>query len=170
MKKRTKGFTLIELLVVIAIIAILSTVVMTGLNNARAKGRDGKRLTDLKSLQKALDLYYDTCGGYPALGASGTYADIAAGAGNLNIDTFDGTCDSTQAFGTFMNPLPVNPQPNGSDYQYCSTDDSAAVGAASCDAATATSYQITFSIENSAGSLTTAGDYVLTPSGIQGPV
>ncbi|MCK9352503.1 MAG: type II secretion system protein [Candidatus Paceibacterota bacterium] len=164
--KKQKGFTLIELLVVIAIIAILSTVVMAGLNSARAKGRDAKRLSDVKSLQKALDLYYDTCGGYPALG-DGAYADIATGAGNLNVDTFDGTCDATQAFGTFMNPLPVNPLPNGSTYTYCSTADDAVVGVASCDIAESKSYQITFSIENSAGSLTTSGDYVLTPTGIQ---
>lgn len=55
-----RGFTLIELLVVIAIIGLLSSVVMASLNNARKKGRDARRLADLKQLQVALELYYSS--------------------------------------------------------------------------------------------------------------
>ena len=163
--KKQKGFTLIELLVVIAIISILSTVVMTGLNSAREKGRDAKRLSDVKSLQKALELYYDTCGGYPGLGSA-----VIGSVGGLELTTADGTCDATNEFGTLMNPLPVNPLPNGTDYTYCSMAEDSAVGVGSCDAGETTSYQITFSIENTAGSLTSAGNYILTPTGIQGPI
>ncbi len=66
--KSTKGFTLIELLVVIAIIGILSSVVLASLNSARKKGRDARRVADLKQLQLALELYYDAnpSTGYPA--------------------------------------------------------------------------------------------------------
>jgi prepilin-type N-terminal cleavage/methylation domain-containing protein len=163
--KKQKGFTLIELLVVIAIISILSTVVMTGLNSAREKGRDAKRLSDVKSLQKALELYYDTCGGYPGLGSA-----VIGSVGGLELTTADGTCDATNEFGTLMNPLPVNPLPNGADYTYCSMAEDSVVGVGSCDAGETTSYQITFSIENTAGSLTSAGNYILTPTGIQGPI
>ncbi|MEK9161552.1 MAG: prepilin-type N-terminal cleavage/methylation domain-containing protein [Patescibacteria group bacterium] len=59
MKNIKRGFTLIELLVVIAIIGILSSVVLASLNSARAKSRDAKRLSDIKSLQLALELYFD---------------------------------------------------------------------------------------------------------------
>lgn len=55
-----KGFTLIELLVVISIIGILSSVVIASLNTAREKARDTNRITDLKQLQLALELYYDS--------------------------------------------------------------------------------------------------------------
>jgi len=55
----SRGFTLIELLVVIAIIGILSSVVLASLNSARKKGRDARRISDVKQLQLALELYYD---------------------------------------------------------------------------------------------------------------
>ena len=66
MVRHNKGFTLIELLVVIAIIGILSSVVLASLNSAREKSRDAKRVSDIKQLQLALELYYDSEGGYPS--------------------------------------------------------------------------------------------------------
>jgi len=62
-----RGFTLIELLVVIAIIGLLSSVVLASLNTAREKSRDARRISDLRQIQTALELYYDdqTPGGYP---------------------------------------------------------------------------------------------------------
>src|SRR3989338_9565085 len=80
--KNQKGFTLIELLVVIAIIGILSSVVLASLNSARTKARDAKRVSELKSLQTALELFYDSSGHYPNDGASGTYAGCWQGTGN----------------------------------------------------------------------------------------
>jgi prepilin-type N-terminal cleavage/methylation domain-containing protein len=59
MKKLSKGFTLIELLVVIAIIGILASVVLASLNNARLKGRDAKRISDVSQIRLALELYFD---------------------------------------------------------------------------------------------------------------
>lgn len=64
-KKSAKGFTLIELLVVIAIIGILSSVVLASLNTARLKSRDTRRVADIKQLQLALALYFDSVGEYP---------------------------------------------------------------------------------------------------------
>lgn len=67
MKKLKKGFTFIELMTVIAIIGILTAIVLPNLNNARIKGRDAKRISDIKSIQLALAIYYDThrATGYP---------------------------------------------------------------------------------------------------------
>ena len=64
-----RGFTLIELLVVIAIIGILSSVVLASLNSAREKARDARRVSDLKQMQVALELYYDSHNAYPVGGA-----------------------------------------------------------------------------------------------------
>ena len=61
----TRGFTLIELLVVVAIIGMLTSAVMIGLNQARAKGRDVARRTQLRALQEALELYHTNRATYP---------------------------------------------------------------------------------------------------------
>ena len=62
---RAQGFTLIELLVVVAIIGILSSIVLASLNSARQKGRDARRVSDIKQLQLALELSYDANATYP---------------------------------------------------------------------------------------------------------
>jgi type II secretion system protein G len=66
MKKADKrGFTLVELLVVIAIIGLLASIILISLNNAKAKARDVKRLSDMKQIEIALEMYYDDYGQYP---------------------------------------------------------------------------------------------------------
>lgn len=65
-RKGEKGFTLIELLVVIAIIGILATIVLVSLNTARQKARDSRRISDLRQIALALEMYYDDNGGYPS--------------------------------------------------------------------------------------------------------
>ncbi len=69
-KDSKEGFTLIELLVVIAIIGILSSVVLASLNSARTKSRTARRIADLRQLQLALELYYDSNNSYPNSGGN----------------------------------------------------------------------------------------------------
>jgi len=65
MNKNNKGFTLIELLVVIAIIGLLASMIMVGLSSSRTKGRDARRIADLKEVQNGLEIYYMKSGSYP---------------------------------------------------------------------------------------------------------
>jgi len=65
MFNKNKGFTLIELLVVISIIGLLSSIVLTSLNDARAKARDAQRVSDIGQIRLALQLYYEENEEYP---------------------------------------------------------------------------------------------------------
>ena len=68
---RKRGFTLIELLVVVAIIGLLSSVVLSSLNTARAKARDTGRIQSLMQIRNAIFLYMsDNNFAYPPLGST----------------------------------------------------------------------------------------------------
>jgi len=57
--KNNRGFTLIELLVVITIIGLLASITLVSLKSAISKARDGRRISELNQLQKALLVYYE---------------------------------------------------------------------------------------------------------------
>lgn len=62
-----EGFTLIEILVVIAIIGSLSALLLPNYMEARLRARDAQRKSDLKAIQKALEMYkLDNDNKYPA--------------------------------------------------------------------------------------------------------
>jgi prepilin-type N-terminal cleavage/methylation domain-containing protein len=120
---RTRGFTLIELLVVIAIIGILSSVVLASLNGARKKGRDARRISDLKQIQLALEMYYDS--------NSSEYPDAASSLAS-----------------TYISTLPADPQ--GGAYLY---DNLTTAGAAcSVSGGVCTSYVLGATLEDDAHS------------------
>ena len=73
------GFTLIELLVAIAIISILATVVIVSLNSSRQKARDTERVSNVKEVSKALELYKSDNGGYPTTNGDWSGASSAWG-------------------------------------------------------------------------------------------
>ena len=55
--KKHKSFTLIELLVVIAVLAGFMALLVPNYMQMRTKSRDTRRKSDLRSIQKALELY-----------------------------------------------------------------------------------------------------------------
>ena len=61
-----KGFTLIELLVTITIIGILSSLGLSTFSSAQKKSRDASRKSDLDTIAKALEVYYNDHSRYPA--------------------------------------------------------------------------------------------------------
>jgi len=76
MKKR--GFTLIELLVVIAIIGILAAMILVAVTGARAKARDARRKSDLRSYKSALAQFQTDSAGdtYPPQANWGGFVDL----------------------------------------------------------------------------------------------
>lgn len=147
--KKAKGFTLIELLVVIAIIGLLSTLAVVALNNARQKSRDAKRVSDVKQVSTALELYFVDNNGYPVVATPGiTLGDashICFGTGGF---TTVALCGAT----TYMGIVPSNPLPGGTGYTYISADGS--------------TYSITFTLEGPTGGLP-LGLHTASPSGLQ---
>ncbi len=97
--KGARGFTLIEILIVIAIIGLLSTVILAALSTARRGARDAKRISELREMQTALELYYSDSEVYPdgdGLGAGGwdttgdgTFITPLVQAGFLNTHLID---------------------------------------------------------------------------------
>ncbi len=102
--RKQKGFTLIELLVVIAIIGLLSTLAVVALNNARMKSRDAKRVSDIKQIQTALELYYNDKNAYPVDASGGVLG--ATGKTQLTDNGF-----AAQTSVTYMAQVPSNPTP-----------------------------------------------------------
>lgn len=140
-----KGFTLIELLVVIAIIGLLSTLAIVALNSARTKSRDAKRVSDIKQIQTALELYFADQDSYP-VGTSLTLGSAAA-------DVLDSTngFDSSANGTVYMGLVPSAPvPPAGNAYTYSSL---AARGGAACVAVPCGYYTLTFVLEDDTGSL-----------------
>lgn len=80
-KLNKKGFTLIELLVVVAVIGILASVILIGLGGFRGRGRDARRIGDLRQVQNALELYFNTNNQYPNTNNWSTLTSILQGAG-----------------------------------------------------------------------------------------
>lgn len=72
-----KGFTLIELMIVISIIGLLSSIVLVALKDAKEKGQMTKAVSEMKSLQQAVELYKNQFGSYPG-GQFSFYRDYNA--------------------------------------------------------------------------------------------
>ena len=64
-KKLVPGFTLVELLIVIVVIAILAAITVVAYNGIQGKAHDSQRQQDIKTIAKALELYYIDNGQYP---------------------------------------------------------------------------------------------------------
>jgi type II secretory pathway pseudopilin PulG len=60
------GFTVPELLLVIAMVIILSGLVLTNFQAAKAKERDTQRVNDINTIYSRLEAYYNTKSSYPA--------------------------------------------------------------------------------------------------------
>ena len=136
--RKQRGFTLIELLVVIAIIGLLSTLAVVALNNARMKARDAKRVSDVKQVQTALELYFNDVNLYPPIPLGTSIANGGV---------------------TYMAAVPTNPSPRTDggcadvDYAYAQTE----LGA---------SYTLTYCLGGQTGGVP-AGSHTAYPGGVQ---
>ncbi|PIZ93362.1 MAG: hypothetical protein CO029_01735 [Candidatus Magasanikbacteria bacterium CG_4_9_14_0_2_um_filter_41_10] len=149
MSANKQGFTLIELLVVIAIIGLLSTLAVVALGSARSKANDAKRLSDIKQVQTALELFYTDNNAYPTTTASGITLGDSSNA-CLNSTGFHVT-GVTDCPSPYMGQVPADPS-SAQDYTYIAEVPGSA-------------YTISLRLEGTVSGL--AGTVTATPSGIQ---
>ena len=62
-----QGMSMIEILIVVAIMAVLSTVMISGMKKQISKAQDARRKADIGNLRKAFEEYYDDNESYPDL-------------------------------------------------------------------------------------------------------
>jgi prepilin-type N-terminal cleavage/methylation domain-containing protein len=151
MKQSQKGFTLVELLVVISIIGLLSTLAVVSLGSARSRARDARRISDIRQIQTALELYFADQGIYPVATPA-----ITLGLDNqTDILTENGFENGSSPTGStvYMGLVPQNfDNPSAiADYEYLSAD--------------GTAYDLSFELEGTIAGLT--GSLTATPAGIR---
>ncbi len=136
MSQNQKGFTAVELLAPIGIIGILATVTTVSVSSIRAKGRDTKRVTDVKAIQSNLEIFAETNGGYPTTATK----SVIEGLWMCNGDkaaAFKADADCVAANRIFR--APKNPAPGGATYKYLGE-------------ATAQTYKVYFKLEGDSAS------------------
>lgn len=111
--KTRLAFTLVEMLLVLAIITLLSVSILASIGQTRAKGRDAKRIEDMKQITNALNLYFADKGTYPSV--SGTETGCTPNAGwdcsHLGGDFIPDLVPK------YLSQMPVDPT-NNNTYHY----------------------------------------------------
>ncbi len=167
--KNKKGFTLIELLVVIAIIGLLATLAVVALNNARTKSRDAKRVSDIRQIQTALELYFVDNNSYPSGSSLALGTDTDCNSGNTActvISSGGGISHSAGASGTtYMGLIPGDPSYTSSSADCDGSGDAAGCSYAYTQTGSGTGYDIWFYLEGATGGLS-AGSNCASENGI----
>jgi general secretion pathway protein G len=114
MEKQT-GFTMIELLIVVSIIGILASMIILTTSGSRIKARDARRMSDMKSLVTAQELYYSDIGHY--FTCSATLGDCVP----------KNSRNYPSSIGARMSKTPTDPKNSGTtctgdSYIYCGLD------------------------------------------------
>lgn len=103
---KQRGFTLVEILIVIVIIGIIASITVFAYNGITERAWAAKRLADIDQVRKALELYHQDYGYYPANGS----------------DNWGGALNSVQvttALQPYMKNVPSEPSGDASKaYQY----------------------------------------------------
>ncbi len=111
-KNKQNGFTIVELLIVVVVIGILAAIVTVAYSGITQRARDSERLSEMKSIEKALFLYHVDNGGYPTC-SNTTYVP-----GATQSACFMDSIESSLV-PEYMADLPTDPVNSGNDrYRY----------------------------------------------------
>lgn len=102
--KDQKGFTIVELLIVIVVIGILAAITIVAFNGVQTRARDTARTSDIRGVQKALEMYRADNSVYPSVGTDNI---------GYNLSTL-----ATALVPTYISKLPNDPKTGSANYQY----------------------------------------------------
>ena len=120
--KNQKGFTLIELMVVIAIIGLLSSIVLASLSEARSRARDSKRVSEIRSVEKALQLYALSNNGAVPLSAFTDISQVPTVGGVIYCSNSAITTNNNNLYDTLISAKALSSKPSNdalSSKGYC---------------------------------------------------
>lgn len=103
------GFTIVELLIVIVVIGILAAITIVAYNGIQQRGRDAQRQSDIKTITKALELYYLDNNKYPA-GSCTSGCVINGGWSTTNDGSWQNLANALVP--KYISALPSDPSPS----------------------------------------------------------
>lgn len=143
-------YSWLEIVIFFFIIGVFVALMAWTISYSHAKVRDAKRLSDVKQIQAALELYFNDHNQYPVSTNSITLGEgsscVSVPCLVLGDQGFSGNAQGI----TYMPQVPANPAPNGTPYMYVSDGKM---------------YFIQFSLERELGAYT-AGTLCAQPSGV----
>jgi general secretion pathway protein G len=113
-KNKQHAFTLIELLIVMIILSILSGLGLMAFGTIQLKSRDSRRKQDLASISKALDVYFNDYGAYPA---SNSGVILGCGVNGAEICNWGGPWQDDNNT-LYMSALPQDPDTSHNYYYH----------------------------------------------------
>ena len=107
MNIRRRGLTVVELLIVIVVIAILAAISVVAYNGVQARAYDSAQQNDIKTIAKALEMYYTVNSEYPTITATG--AGLGAGVANSHPAYTNTWNDLANSLKPYLDKLPIDP-------------------------------------------------------------
>ena len=102
-----RGFTIVELLIVIVVIAILAAISVVAYNGIQQRARDSERISELKSIAKAIEMFNIYNGRYPEESTpDSANGEVGEGAG---LDAL---------LSPYLSSIPKDPTADSTHYYY----------------------------------------------------
>ncbi len=100
-----------ELLIVVAIIGLLASMILVGLSSFRSRGRDARRVSDVKQAQNGLEIYYAKENKYPVVAYSSA------------LDSWERMTSAITGAGIGITQISQDPLGDENSYAYASDPD-----------------------------------------------
>lgn len=145
----SRKISMLEYIIIGAIIVLIGGISVWAVSSTRSHSLDVVRMANMKEVYYGLELYFDALNDYPKGSA------LVLGGPNAGCLDEKGFHSRSGCAGRIFLPvIAENPTPNGAPFVY------------NFNPGPPSSYQITFTLEGSAGGLL-AGKHSMTPTGLQ---